>query len=316
VADRIAQGDLSVQVELLSPQDTLGTSFGTMLENLRVLTGEITDSVEKLVSSSNEILVGTGQVASSTTETAAAITETTTTVEEVRQAAKLSSDKAKAVTDNAQHIFQVSQSGLQAVEETNQSMARIRTQTALISQTITSLSDQSQAIGEIIATVTDLADQSNMLAVNAAIEAARVGEAGKGFSVVAQEIKTLADQSKQATTQVRSILGEIQRSSAAAVGAVDLGTKAVESGVLQAAQTGEAIQLLAESCEASVQSSLQIAASSQQQVVGMDQIGIAMRNINQAGSETVASMRQSELAAQDLNLLGRKLQAAASKFQR
>jgi len=315
VAQKIAEGDLTVKVQPLSNADVLGNSFARMIENLRTLTNDIADSVSLIVSSASEIVATTVQIATSSAETATAINETTTTVDEVKQAAQLSSEKARTVTDSAQHVVEISQNGLKAVEETGEAMSQIRNQMTSIAHTIAGLSEQSQAIAEIIVSVADLADQSNLLAVNAAIEAARAGEAGKGFTVVAQEIKALADQSKQATTQVRALLNEIQRATGAAVSAAEQGTKVVELGVHQAAQTGDAIQLLAESCEGSAQSSFQIAASSQQQVVGVDQISTAMKNINQASMETAAGMRQSEVAAQNLNDLGRRLQILVSQFK-
>ncbi len=115
-------------------------------------------------------------------------------------------------------------------------MKRIQTHMDSIAASIVRLSDQSQAIGEIIASVNDLAEQSNLLAVNAAIEAAKAGEQGKGFAVVAQEVRSLAEQSKQATAQVRNILGDIQKATSAAVMATEQGSKAVEAGVKQSAR--------------------------------------------------------------------------------
>ena len=315
VAERIAAGDLLVEVKLQSEKDVLGTSFTRMVENLRRLTADISESVNLLGSSASEILAATTQVASGTSETATAISETTTTVEEVRQAAQLSSQKAKNVSDNAQRVAQVSQTGQKAVEETFMGMNHIREQMEAIAQTVVRLSEQSQSIGGIIASVTDLAGQSNLLAVNAAIEAAKAGEQGKGFAVVAQEIKSLAEQSKQATAQVRSILSDVQKATNAAVMATEQGSKAVEAGVKQSAQAGEAIRALSESSGEAVQAAVQILASSQQQVAGMDQIGTAMENINQAGAQTAASMRQSEVAALNLHKLGQKLKQLVEQYK-
>jgi methyl-accepting chemotaxis protein len=177
------------------------------------------------------------------------------------------------------------------------------------------LSEQSQQIGGIIASVTDVADQSNLLAVNAAIEAAKAGEQGKGFAVVAQEIKSLAQQSKQATIQVRNILSDIQKATSAAVMATEQGSKAVENGVKQSAEAGEAIKKLAESSGKAVEAATQIVASSQQQTVGMDQIGLAMQNINQAGTENASSMVQAEKAAKGLNDLGLKLKLLVEQYK-
>ena len=184
-----------------------------------------------------------------------------------------------------------------------------------IAQTVVRLSEQTQSIGGIIASVTEIADQSNLLAVNAAIEAAKAGEQGRGFAVVAQEIKNLASQSKQATLQVRNILNDVQKATGAAVMATEQGSKAVEAGVKQSAKAGEAILMLSESINEAVQATTQIVSSSQQQVVGMDQIGVAMQNINQAGAETAVSMVQSEKAAKNLNDLGQKLKDMVERFK-
>ena len=315
LADKIAKGDLNVQIETRSEQDVLGNAFTKLVESLRHYTLELSQAVGLLGSSASEILAATTQVASGTVESASSINETTTTVEEVRQAAQLSSQKAQLVSDSAQRVVQVSGSGQKSVQETSAVMDRIREQMETIAQTVIRLSEQSQSIGGIIAAVTDLAGQSNLLAVNAAIEAAKAGEQGKGFAVVAQEIKSLAEQSKQATAQVRGILSDVQKATSNAVMATEQGSKAVEAGVKQAAQAGEAIRILAETSDEAVQTAIQIVSSSQQQVVGMDQIGIAMENINQAGMQNAASMKQMEVAAQNLHELGEKLKELVAQFK-
>ncbi|EKD84427.1 MAG: hypothetical protein ACD_39C00056G0002 [uncultured bacterium] len=315
IANKDLTGDLSAQKDRGDELGIMTQSFSGMVGTLREQIREISDGVNVLASSSNEILVSTSQLASGAVESATSISETMTTVEEVRQAARLSSEKAKTVSDSAQRVVQVSQTGKNSVESTIATMQHIRDQMEAIAQTILQLSEQSQAIGGIIATVTDLADQSNLLAVNAAIEAAKAGEQGRGFVVVAQEIKSLAEQSKQATTQIRAILTEVQKTTNVAVLATEQGTKAVEGGVKQSAQTGEAVKILAESSIEASQVATQIVASSQQQVVGMDQIGVAMTNINQAGVQNASAMKQAEVAAKNLNELGQKLRKIVDQFK-
>jgi PAS domain S-box-containing protein len=293
--------------ELATYRDQLEEMVQNRTADLLNLILEVKETVNVLAASSAEISAATSQVATGTAETATAITETSTTVEEVQQAAKLSAQKAKNVADSALQLSLVFQNGQKAVEETINGMERIREQMETIAQTVIRLSEQSQSIGGIIASVTDIADQSNLLAVNAAIEAAKAGEHGKGFAVVAQEIKNLAGQSKLATAQVRNILNDVQKATGAAVMATEQGGKAVESGVKQSMQAGEAIRILAESSNEAAQAATQIVASSQQQVVGMDQIGVAMQNINQAGTETAVSMIQAEKSAKSLYELGQKL---------
>jgi PAS domain S-box-containing protein len=271
------------------------------------LENKVIETVNILVSSSSEILAATTQIASGAAESASAISETSATVEEVRQAAELSSQKASLVSENARQVAQVTKAGQKAVDETITGMQNIQNQMVSIANTIVRLTEQSQQIGGIIASVNDVADQSNLLAVNAAIEAAKAGEQGKGFAVVAQEIKSLALQSKQATIQVRNILSEVQKTTSAAVMATEQGSKAVENGVVQSTRAGESIRLLSETVNESIQAANQIAASSQEQVVGMDQVGLAMTNINQAGEESAASMMQAETAAKGLHEIGQNL---------
>jgi PAS domain S-box-containing protein len=301
--------------ELKKYRDQLEDMVKKRTADLSNVLMEVKETVNVLVSSSNQILAATTQVASGTSETAAAITETSATVEEVQQAARQSAEKAKNVADSAQRVAQVSHNGKKAVDETAEAMNRIREHMDSIAQTVVRLSEQSQSIGGIIASVTEIADQSNLLAVNAAIEAAKAGEQGRGFAVVAQEIKNLAGQSKQATSQVRNILNDVQKATGTAVMATEQGSKAVEAGVKQSARAGEAILILAESINEAVQATTQILASSQQQVVGMDQIGVAMQNINQAGTETAVSMVQSEKSAKNLNDLGQKLKELVERFK-
>jgi methyl-accepting chemotaxis protein len=283
----------------------VGLTIGTHLS--RVITRELRENIAQLSSSSAEILATTTQVASSAAETAAAVSETTATVEEVKQTAQHASQKAKYVSDSAQKASNVSQAGRRSVEEALHVMHRIREQMGSIAESIVQLSEQSHAIGQIIATVNDLAEQSNLLAVNAAIEAARAGEQGKSFGVVAHEIRSLAEQSKQATGQVRTILGDIQKATNVAVLATEQGNKAVEAGVKQSSETDEAIRLLSASINEAAQAATQIAASSHQQMVGMDQVAVAMNNIKEASEQNVAGTRQAELAAQGLHQMGVRL---------
>ena len=317
-AQQIAAGDLTVKIPANQRKDEIGTvieAFRQMVEMLRRSMSDIAQVVSQLSASASEILASTTQVATSTAETATAISETTATVEEVRQAAQLSAQKAQNVSDNALNVAKTSQNGRQAVDETMVGMDRTREQMDSITQSIVKLSEQSQTIGGIIASVTDIANQSNLLAVNAAIEAVKAGDQGKGFTVVAQEIKSLAEQSKQATMQVRSILSDVQKAASNAAIATEQGSKAVSTSVKLAAQAGESIQSLAESSNEAVEASIQIVASSQQQMVGMDQIGMAMENINQAGIQNVSSMKQLEVAAHNLHEFGHKLQELLAQFK-
>ena len=314
-ADRIAAGDLTVEVLPASPKDQLGHSFATMAKNLRELNLEIREVVSVLATSSSEIMATVSELASSSLQTATSISETNATVQEVRQTTDLASQKSRQVYESSHKSVQVAKTGQASVEEAIGGMRGIDERMGFIAERIVNLSEQSQAIGDIIATVNDLAEQSNLLAVNAAIEAAKAGEHGKGFAVVAQEVKNLATQSKQATAQVRGILGVIQKATTAAVLATEQGSKAVEGGVRQSSAAGEAIRLLAASIEESSNATLQIVTSTQEQAIGMDQIAIAIQSINQASGQNVEGSRQIESAARNLYELNQKLHQLVSRYR-
>ncbi len=316
VAERVAAGDLTVRVESDDRSDEVGAlqrALRIMIENLRDMNLELRQGAGVLASSSAEILATVSQVAAGAAETATAVSETSTTAEEVKQTAHLSNQKAKNVQESAQKVAAVSETGRKAVTETLEGMNLIREQMEEIAESVVRLSEQGQTIGEIIATVNDLAEQSNLLAVNAAIEATRAGEFGKGFAVVAQEVKSLAEQSRQATTQVRTILMEVQKATSAAVMATEQGTKAVAAGVKQATEAGESIRVLTGSVGEAAQAAIQIAASSQQQLVGMDQIASAIANIRQATTQNMAGTQQLETSARNLKELGGKLKVLVER---
>jgi len=317
-AQRIAAGDLAVELPDDGRKDETGVltrSFAQMIARLRDMMREIGEGVTVLASSASQITASTAQVAASSAQTASAVAETSATAEEVKQTAKVASDKALQVQDAAQKSADASHGGLQAMNDSIAAMGQIRAQMESVAQSILRLADQGIAIGEIIATVNDLADQSNLLSVNAAIEAARAGEEGAGFRVVAQEIRSLAEQSKQATVQVRALLGDIQKATSSAVMTTEQADKAVRTGVELTEAASRSIHAMAETISDSALAAAQIAASAQQQSVGMDQVAYAMQNISQASAQNVAASRQTEAAAHGLQQLGLRLKGLVEQYR-
>jgi methyl-accepting chemotaxis protein len=292
----------------------MADQLATTIENARLLNAT-QQTVRDLSSAAAEILAATTQQASGANEQSAAISQTTTTVDEVKTIAEQSVVRAQEVGDASQRTVEVSRSGQQAVQDTIASMAQIKERVEGIAENILALSEQTQQIGEIIATVNDIAAQSNILALNASVEAARAGEHGKGFAVVAAEVRNLAEQSKQATAQVRAILQDIQNGINATVMATEEGTKVVDVGVGLAAQAREVIAQLAGVIGESAQAAMQMVAGGRQQASGVEQIALAMQNINQATVQSLASTRQAEEAAQDLNDLARSLTETVERYQ-
>lgn len=316
IAERIADGDLTVDWRrgVTTPTGILA-AVGRMTEAFRSQIKDIKDAANVLASSASEISTSVTQVTSGAQETATAVTQTTATVEEVKQGSHLTSQKSKEVAENAQQGLQMAHAGRKATETAAGGMTRINEQMASIAATIMKLGEQSQAIGEITATVDDIAEQSNLLAVNAAVEAARAGEHGRGFAVVAQEIKSLAEQSKQATKQVRGILNDIQKATGAAVMATEQGGKAVDQGMKESLNASESIQALSASFTEAAQSAAQIAASTQEQLTGMDQVAMAMESIKEASQQNVTSMKQLEIAAQTLKDIGHQFMESVGRYK-
>lgn len=318
-ADRISGNDLNIVVPAynLRREDEVGqlfNSFDLMIGNLNAMLKEIDDGISVLASSSSEILASTSQVSSGAAETATAISQATTTIEEVRQTSQLSNQKAQKVSEVAKSAESVSIDGKHATEKSVEAILGIRAQMESVAQSIVRLSEQSQSIGEITATVSDLAERSNLLAVNAAIEAAKAGEQGRGFAIVAQEVRSLAEQSKEATRQISKILDDVQKSMSAAVMVTEQGTKSVEIGVERTKDAGESIRALTEKVAESAEAATQIAVSSQQQLIGVDQVASAMENIKLASTQNVASTKQAEQAAKNLHDLGAKLKTLTDKY--
>ncbi len=315
---RMADGDLTINLTPSKRSDEVGAlmnAFHTTLGTLRDQTGQMIEGISAIASSISQISATASQLAASASETSSSVSEITTTVEEVKQTAHLSNEKSRRMADEAEQATEVSHQGKKATDEAKKGMRVIKEQMEDVAESIVRLSDQTQSIGDIIAAVNDVADQSNLLSVNASIEAAKAGEHGKGFAVVAQEVRSLADQSKQATGQIRTILNDIQKATSTAVMAAERVGKAVEKGVELSGFAGDSIDALSENVTLAAHASAQISSSSEQQLVGMDQLAQAMESIKDASFQNVEGAKQLETATRTLEDLGDKLKELAGKFR-
>ena len=315
--DRVAHGDLTAHVDdhFQGDLSLLAQQLNEMVASLAELAGELRSGTHSISTAATEIFATVSEHTASANEQSAAINQVTATVSEAQASSQQVVSKAGEVAQLAQDAVRVGQDGADSVDAILRGMQEIRTKVEEIARNILSLSEQTQQIGDIIATVTDIADQSNILAINAAIEAAKAGEQGKGFAVVAGEVRNLAEQSKQATAKVRSILVDIQKATNAAVLVTEQGTRGVESGMTLAQRAGDVIGQLAGSIRNASQSAQQISAASRQQSLAMDQIAQAMREINQATIQFVTGARQSQTAAEGLTDLAQQLQTMAERYQ-
>ncbi len=258
-----------------------GPSDGTIYESLR---GQISSLLQGVLLMQ--------QVQQHTAQLDTIVTETLATSEEMRVTITETSRQAQAVATAAQQSVDVSKTGQDAVATTVVGMETIQRQVSDIAKSILALSERTQQIGQIISAVEEIADQSRLLALNASIEAARAGNEGLGFAVVAREMRDLAGQSREATTRVSSILNEIQRAANTAVMVTEEGSKGAQLGMELASQAGEAIRDLTAIIEEAASVAIQIAASTHQQTNAMDQLVVAMKSIKQASAQTTASVRE------------------------
>jgi DNA-binding LacI/PurR family transcriptional regulator len=223
-----------------------------------------------------------------------AVSETLTTVQEMQATVTETAEQARAVADAAQQSVDISQAGQAVVADAVTGMEAIQQQVKAIEQHILALSERTGQIAKIIGVVKRIADQSQMLALNANIEAARFGSQGQGFAVVAREMRELAGQSREAAYRVRNILIEIQKATNTAVMVTKEGSQSVQDGMDLASRAGEAIRDLSATIEQAAQAATHIASTTYQQTSGMSRLAEAMQAIKQASMQTTTSTQQTE----------------------
>lgn len=317
-AQLIAEGRLNLPDLPVRSTDEIGQlsqSFNAMTASLREValqTQSVTDSLNSAVA---EILATTQQQASSAKQQAAAVQEITSTVEEIKQSGAQVTEKAKGVSGAAKAIVSAGVAGSEAVRSISTAMTGIHQQAGSVAENIVTLSERTQTIGEIIATVNDIAEQSNLVALNAAIEAADAREDGRRFTVVAHEIKNLADQAKDATRQVRTILEEIQRGINTSVMLTEEAVKRVEYGRDKTAVAEDTITRMSQNIQDSANAFQQIVGATNQQQIGIEQVTQALVEIRQATQQTASSTSQLNHAAGNLNTLAQQLRRVVEKYR-
>ncbi len=318
MARSVAAGDLSRPVMNRNGENEIAQLSGSidqMADALRDQVGAIKEAVSKLLQNSSEVTSATAQLSSAASEQASSIAETTSTIEEMKQSGQVAKQSASNIVESSEESMDVSQEGLGAVEESAAEIDRIREQSEEIATGIEGLRTQVSEVGEIISMVNQVAEQSNLLAVNASIEAAKAGESGLGFAVVAQEVKNLASQSKQATSQVGKTLNNIQTAIEGVFRMARAGRERAEAGVSSIKNTGAVIQRLGGVISTSAENAKRIAISSNEQVVGLEQVAQAMTSVNMAASENLNSTQQVEKGSDSLNSMARQLEELVARYE-
>jgi methyl-accepting chemotaxis protein len=261
----------------------------------------LTRTINTLASSSTQISATIDQQERIASQQAASVNETTTTMDELEASCRQAAEQAKAAVTAAQQALGLAQGGTQAVEATLEGMFILEKKVGAIAEQILFLSEQADQIGSISQLVSDLANKTNMLAFNSSVEAVRAGEHGKGFSVVANEIRKLADQSEKSAEKITALVSEIQSAINSTVMVTDEGTKTVAAGVQTAQKTNQAFAGVADAVNKVVLNNQQISLNLKQQVDAMQQIVEAMETINKGAKETASGISQTKSGTERLN---------------
>ena len=317
-AQEISKGNLRIDPQRVTSGDELGQlqiSFNEMLVSLRDIAHQSRSVCENLTLAAAQILTSTQEQAAGTKQQAAAVQEITTTVEQINLSSKQVAERSRQVASTADAVAASGNAGLQAVRDATIGMEAIREQTETVAENIITLSERTQAVGEIIATVNEIAEQSNLVALNAAIEAADARESGRRFSVVANEIKNLADQAKEATGQVRGILEQTQKGINTSVMLTEEALKRVEVGREKTDVSEQVIRQMAGNIQESVHAFQQIVGATNQQQIGLEQVTQALHEIRQASQQTATTTAQLERASVELTRLGGQLSTTLEKYR-
>jgi methyl-accepting chemotaxis protein len=319
IAEQLARGDLPEKVEVGDARDEtadLLRAINAMLQflDLRRTMVTLRDAGTLLQSAVANLQAQSLEQAQAVTRQAAALQETQVTSQEIKQTSRLAAEKAASVLQTAERAESVSRSGEDAITKTLSGLTDIRRQVDDIAQKIGELNQRAAQIGTITQTVKDLADQSNMLALNAAIEAVRSGEHGKGFGVVAREIRSLADQSIQSTNRVNEILESVAESLRGAVSIAETGRQRMETGIVEVRSSGESLRELSGIVRESSQGVRQIAAAVSQQDAGISQIFIAVSDQSKLMDETARRLDDTTAAVMMVEDVARRVTDVVGRF--
>jgi len=313
----VKEGDLSQKIVVVS-QDEVGRlagNFSLMVEKLREIPLGLQGSVQKLSQALSGLQKAAEEQNKSVTAQAAALQETQVTAQEIKQTSQMAAQKASEILQLAEKADEIGHTGEASVEQSLKGLTDIRHQVLEISGKIGDLTDRTRQIGGITDTVKDLADQSNMLALNAAIEAVRSGEHGKGFGLVAREIRRLADQSLQSTGRVKEILDNISEAIDKLAQITESGSRRMEDGLVQVKSSGENLRALVGVIKDNSASVKQIANAVNQQNIGISQVFTAVKDQNTMMEETVKRLESTMEAVKALQEVAKSVSDIVGSYK-
>ncbi len=311
LATKIIHKDYSEKLSIPATHEIVEfkDNFNAMIDELARFRGAVSDTVNRLSTLVSELTAIASQQAAGMNEQSSALNQTTTTTQELAATSHQTTEKAQFVVESAEQSMEVTSRGKQAVDQTVEEMNEIRRRVERIAEEILDLSEKTQQIGVITTTVNDIAEQTNMLALNAAIEASKAGEFGRGFGVVAAEVRKLAEKSKEASLRIRDLITQIQNATNSTVMATEEGSKRVDIGVEKIREAGRLMDGGIQSLEENVGYAQQILVGSKQQTIGIEQITLAMGNINDVVKQVATGTTQTQKAVDSVLSLTRELQA-------
>ncbi|MBZ5522133.1 MAG: HAMP domain-containing protein [Acidobacteriia bacterium] len=316
IVSQIARGDLTLRGRVTS--DALGNvvdSVNYMLDNFCKVLERVRRAAIDVQSSANEILIASEEMSSGAIQQDQEITNTSSAVEQLTVSMKQVSNNAEASAEAARRALDAAEQGNRSVHDTLEGMQRIRSSVQATAKRIKALGDRSLEISEIVNVINDITEQTNLLALNAAIEAARAGEAGRGFAVVADEVRKLAEHSRTATKDIAALIKAIQAETNDAVVVMEEGTKEVEIGAKLADQAGKALEAISMVVRQSAELVQEISLASKQQVRGTEGVANAMQIISNITRQTSQGARQTSRTVEQLVHMSEQLNEALSQFR-
>jgi methyl-accepting chemotaxis protein len=313
----VREGDLSrwnttTEDPQLAP---LLEGFGKVIETLRTFVREINEAALRLSSSANQVLAASTQHETSSTEQAAAIHETTATMEELKHASAQIAENAGAVARVAEETLGAARAGRGAIAEFIQAMQQIRSDGIAVADSITKLSKRVERIGTVVEVIDEIADRSDLLALNAALEGSRAGEAGKGFSIVAAEMRRLAENVLDSTKEIKSLITEIREATANAGSAADASKVATESGEKLGAVAAQAVEGILAGVQETSDAARVINLATQQQRTATEQVVASMAEIEDVTRQTTQASKQATGASAELSQLAGRLAELIKRFK-